>query len=378
LSTNSHRIVIVGGGVIGLAIAWRLAREGAADRVLLLDANKAGEGTSRVSAGMIAPIAEAGFEDPHFIRFARLGRERYRSFVAEVSDDAGAPVVLDEEGSIIVAIHRDDVDAMRRVYEHRRRAGLPVEWLSGTEARGKEPTLTPRVTAAMWISYDGQVNPRVLLPALVAACRKRGIEMREGASVTRIVIEHDRVLGVEASGERIDADVVVLAAGAWSGTIAGLPDDVVPAVRPVRGQIMRLTRTGDFATKHVVRGPRAYLLPKSDGTVVVGATQEEAGFDATPTAGGIMGILENVWEMVPSIYDLPIERIEVGLRPATRDHLPLIGPTRLRGLVMATGHFRHGILFAPATADAVSSGILKGNFGEDVAAFAPDRFVVAR
>src|SRR5262245_50282609 len=149
-SSHSSPIIIVGGGVIGLSIAWRLARENAGQRIVLLDANRAGEGTSRVSAGMIAPIAEAGFEDPHFIHFARLSRERYRSFVADVSTDAGMPVVLGEEGSIIVAIHRDDVDAMRRVYEHRRHADLPVEWLTGTQAREKEPTLTPRVSAAMW------------------------------------------------------------------------------------------------------------------------------------------------------------------------------------------------------------------------------------
>jgi glycine oxidase len=378
VSTSSRRIVIVGGGVIGLSVAWRIAREGAAWRVLLLDADRAGEGTSRVSAGMIAPIAEAGFEDPEFIRFARLSRERYRSFVEEISTDAGTPVWLGEEGSIIVAIHRDDVEAMRRVYEHRRHAELPVEWLSGTQARELEPTLTPRVSAAMWIAYDGQVNTRALLPALVRACVKRGVEVREGARVARVIIDDGAVAGVEVNGEGVEADVVVLAAGAWSGTIAGLPEDVVPAVRPIRGQILRLKRTHDFATRHVVRGPRAYLLPKDDGTVVVGATQEEAGFDATATAGGIKTILENAWEMVPSIYDLPIERVEVGLRPGTRDHLPLIGPTRVRGLVMATGHFRHGILFAPATADAVCEGVLTGKFGGHVAAFAPDRFVNAR
>jgi len=374
----SKPIVIVGGGVIGLAIAWRLARERAAGRVVLLDAHRAGEGTSRVAAGMIAPIAEAGFEDPGFIQFARRSRERYRSFVADLSADADTPVTLGEDGSIIVAIHRDDVEAMRRVYEHRRHARLPVEWLTGTQAREIEPTLTPRVSAAMWIAYDGQVNTRTLLPALVRACAKHGIEMRDNARVSRFIVDGDAMRGVEVNGERIDADTVVLAAGAWSGTIDGLPHDVVPAVRPVRGQIMRLRRTPDFAMRHVVRGPRAYLLPKDDGTVVVGATQEEAGFDATPTAGGIKGILENAWEMVPSIYDLPIERIEVGLRPGTRDHLPLIGPTRVRGLIIATGHFRHGILFAPSTADAVCAGILTGHFGDDVAAFAPDRFASAR
>lgn len=364
--------------MIGLSIAWRLAREGAGNRILLLDAHRAGEGASRVSAGMIAPIAEAGFEDPDFIRFARQSRERYRSFVAEVSADADTPVTLGEEGSIIVAIHRDDVDAMRRVYEHRRHAELPVEWLTGTQAREMEPTLTPRVSAAMWIAYDGQVNPRALLPALVRACIRRGVELREGARVSRIIIDNDAVAGVEVNGEGVEAGVVVLCAGAWSGTIGGMPEDVVPQVRPIRGQILRLKRTPDFATSHVVRGPRAYLLPKDDGTIVVGATQEEAGFDATPTAGGIKSILENAWEMVPSIYDLPIERIEVGLRPGTRDHLPLIGPTRVNGLIMATGHFRHGILFAPTTADAVCRGILTGDFGEDVAAFAPDRFASTR
>jgi glycine oxidase len=377
-SSTSPRIAIIGGGVIGLSIAWRIARENAGHRILLLDANRAGEGTSRVSAGMIAPIAEAGFEDPHFIQFARLSRERYRAFVSDISIDADTSVALGEEGSIIVSIHRDDVDAMRRVYEHRRHADLPVEWLTGTQAREIEPTLTPRVSAAMWIPYDGQVNPRVLLPALVRACHRRGVELHEGARVTRILIDDEAVAGVEVNGESVEADVVVLCAGAWSGTIGGLPEDVVPQVRPIRGQILRLTRTADFATRKVVRGPRAYLLPKDDGTIVVGATQEEAGFDATPTAGGVKTILENAWEMVPSIYDLPIERIEVGLRPGTRDHLPLIGPTRIRGLIMATGHFRHGILFAPTTADAVCRGILTGDFGEDVAAFAPDRFASTR
>jgi glycine oxidase len=378
LSASSQRIVIVGGGVIGLSVAWRLAREGSPHRILLLDAHRAGEGTSRVSAGMVAPIAEAGFEDPDFISFARLSRERYRSFVAEVSADAESPVTLGEEGSIIVAIHRDDVEAMRRVYEHRRHAGLPVEWLTGSQAREVEPTLTPRVSAAMWIAYDGHVNTRVLLPALVRACIRRGVELREGARVSRIIVDDDAVAGIEVNGEGVEADIVVLAAGAWSPTIGGLPADVVPPVRPIRGQILRLKRTPDFVMRRVVRGARAYLLPKDDDTVVVGATQEEAGYDATATAGGIKTILENAWEMVPSIYDLPIERVEVGLRPGTRDHLPLIGPTRIRGLIMATGHFRHGILFAPTTADAVCAGILTGNFGGAVAAFAPDRFVNTR
>jgi glycine oxidase len=179
---------------------------------------------------------------------------------------------------------------------------------------------------------------------------------------------------VEARGERVDAGVVVVAAGAWSGGLAGIPADVLPPVRPVKGQIVRLKRTNDFALAHMIRGPWAYLLPKADGTLVVGATQEEAGFDVAPTAGGVKNILEHAWEVVPSIYDLPLESIEVGLRPGTRDHRPVIGPTRVRGLVMATGHFRHGILLAPATAEAVCAGVTTGRFRDDLAAFAPGRF----
>jgi glycine oxidase len=370
--------VIIGGGVIGLSIAWRLGRAGHGSRVLVLEAGQLGAGASRVAAGMVAPVAEAGFDDPDFVRFGRASREQYPAFVDELSADAGTLVAFEASGSLVVGLNRDDVEAMRRTFHYRQSVDLPVEWLSGTEAREIEPTLTPRVSAAMWIADDGQVDTRALLPALVRACARRGVELRERASVSRVVVEGGAVAAIETRGERVPADVVIVAAGAWSGGLAGIPDDVLPPVRPIKGQIVRLKQTHDFALAHMIRGPWAYLLPKADGTVVVGATQEEAGFDLTPTAGGVKNILEHGWEVVPSIYDLPIEGIEVGLRPGTRDHRPVIGPTRVRGLIMATGHFRHGILLAPATAEAVCEGVTTGRFGDGVAAFAPDRFANAR
>jgi glycine oxidase len=371
---SPSRIVIIGGGVIGLSVAWRLGRAGFGASTTVLERDRAGAGASRVAAGMIAPVAEAGFDDPESVEFGRASRARYPSFVEELSADAGTPVAFDGSGSLVVAIHRDDVEAMRRTFRYRESVNLPVEWLSGSEAREKEPTLTPRVSAAMWIPDDGQVDTRALLPALARACAKHGVAVRESCPVSRVLVEGDTVRGVECGHERIEADMVIVAAGAWSGGLPGIPDDVFPPVRPVKGQILRLRRTDDFALAHMVRGPWAYLLPKADGTVVVGATQEEAGFDTRPTAGGLKNILEYAWEMVPSIYDLPLESIEVGLRPGTRDHRPVIGTTRVRGLVMATGHFRHGISLSPATADAVCEGVTTGRFPASVAAFSPARF----
>jgi glycine oxidase len=181
------------------------------------------------------------------------------------------------------------------------------------------------------------------------------------------------VTGVETPGGHVDADVVVLAAGAWSGAIDGIPANALPPVRPVKGQLLRLRHAEPFALGHVIRSPRVYLLPKADGTVIVGATQEEMGFDLTPTAGGVSDLLRHAWELVPGIYELPFHAVEVGLRPASRDNHPIIGATRVAGLIAATGHYRHGILLTPATADAVADGVLRGTF-TGVEAFSPARF----
>jgi glycine oxidase len=275
---------------------------------------------------------------------------------------------------LIAALDRDDVESIRRAFEHRRALGLPVEWLSGAQAREIEPLLSPRASAAMWIPDDHQVDARALLRALARACSNRGVLIREVARAERVRVRDGAVVGVETSEGVIEADCVVVAAGAWSGAIDGIPAGAVAPVRPVKGQIVRLRGVDNFALAHVVRTPRVYVLPKSDGSVLVGATQEEVGFDVEPTAGGVKDLLEHAWEIVPAIYELPFDGVQVGLRPASRDHLPVIGPTRVRGLFMATGHFRSGILLAPATADALVQGIATGRFGDEVADFAPQRF----
>ncbi len=375
--THSHtgsRVVVVGGGVIGLAVAWRLARAGAA--VTLVERERAGFGTSRVAAGMLAPITEAGHGhgEQAAVRFALKSLARFPSFVRELEHDADAPVPLDTRGTLIAALDRDDAEAIRRAFEHRRALGLAVEWYTGAQARETEPMLSPRTTAAMWIPTDHQVDTRALLSALVRACTHRGVTTREGVAVERVLVRDSALCGVRTRDEEIDASTVVIAAGSWSGMIDGIPAGAVAPVRPVKGQIVRLRARDDFALARVIRTPRVYLLPKADGTVVVGATQEEMGFDLEPRAGGVKDLLEHACEIVPAIYELPFDGVEVGLRPASRDHLPIIGATSVRGLFMATGHFRSGILLAPATADAVVHGIANGRFDDDVAPFAPTRF----
>lgn len=369
-----RKIVVVGGGVIGLAVAWRLARAG--DDVTVVERERVGAGTSRVAAGMLAPITETtpGHADPDMVRFGRASLDRFPSFVADLEADAGRAVALDSRGTLIVAIDRDDAEAIRRAYEFRRSLGLRVEWLAGERAREIEPLLSPRASAAVSIPDDHQVDARALMTALARACEVRNVTTREQTAAERVLVHDGAVAGVRTTRGDIDAETVVIAAGAWSGRVDGLPRGVLPPVRPVKGQLVRLRRTPAFALARVIRTPRVYVLPKSDGSVVVGATQEEMGFDVQPTAGAVKDLLEHAWEVVPATYELPFEGVEVGLRPASRDQLPIIGTTRVRGLVVATGHFRSGILLAPATADAVVEGIANGRFGDEVAAFSPERF----
>jgi glycine oxidase len=253
-----------------------------------------------------------------------------------------------------------------------------VRWLPGTEGREIEPLLSPKITAAIWLPDDGQINNRDLIDALKAAFTARGGVLREHEPVREVVIENGRASAVRTGESEVSALSIVVAAGCWSGLINGIPDDVRPPVRPVKGQIVSLRIDGEFRFAHVVRAPDAYLLPKSDGRLIIGATQEEMGFDVTPTAGPVMRLLERGWEAVPSIFDLPIEGIDVGLRPGSRDNEPLIGPTEVRDLYYATGHHRHGILLAPVTAYSLCDMILEGKTSELLAPFHPSRFLKAR
>ncbi len=366
-------IVIIGGGICGLSIGWYLARE---DRpVTIFDRGEAGRGATWAAAGMLAAHVEAEPGEEALLPLMLESRELWPAFARELEAASGLSVDYRTEGTLVVALDRDDAERLRFMYDYHRSLGLEMEWLSGAEARRLEPHLAPGVVAGVSSPDDHQVDNRKVALALKAAFVAAGGSLREHARVEEILSEDGRVTGVRVAGETVAAEAVVLAAGAWSREVEGVPESFRPPVRPVKGQMLSLRMPPEAPLiDHVVWGPGTYMAPRLDGTLVIGATVEEQSFDTQLTAGGVYEILRRAWETLPGIYDLPIEEMWVGLRPTSRDDAPLLGPGGLDGLVIATGHHRSGILLAPVTAQAISHYVLTGEMADDVKPFAPDRF----
>ena len=364
-------VVVVGGGVIGLAIAWRTAAAGA--HVSVVDPAP-GAGATRVAAGMLAPVGEAQFGEERLLALALESWRRYPEFVAALEAVSECDTGYRECGSLFVARDSDEWAAMSRDAGFRAGLGLDVVALTSYECRRVEPRLAPRTRGGLLVEGDHQVDPRLLVRALLRACDRTGVTVcRETATIRA---DGDRVVGVTAgdSGD-ITSNTVVLAAGCWSPLVPGLPPRATPPVRPVKGQILRL-RTRDRAALagHVIRGRDVYLVPRDDGTVVVGATVEERGHDMAVTVGAVSDLLRDARELIPDVAELELVDASAGLRPGTPDNGPIIGWSGVDGLLIATGHYRNGILLTPITADAVCA-LLRGDDATDVAQpFTPDRF----
>jgi len=365
-------VVIVGGGVIGLATGFELARSGIP--TLIMDRDRVGRATSWQAAGMLAPDTEIGFEELDLYALNRESLRRWTGFVEAVEAASGQSVDYRDEGTLIVADDPDSTAQIRRLYDFQREQGLGVEWLTGDEARKREPFVGPRVSSAIWCASDHQVDNRKLLEALKVAFEAEGGRLQEASPVATVVPDAERPAVVTESGERIEAQAVVVAAGVWSRSLDGFEPASPPPVRPVKGQMIQLQMELPFDLQHVIRGPDAYLAPKSSGRLVIGATSEEMGFDTSVTAGGLYDLLEGAWEVVPGIYDLPVDDTWAGLRPASRDHGPVIGRSGAPGITIATGHYRHGILLAPVTAQEVARLIRTGETSRWIEPFSPARF----
>ncbi|MEM1126212.1 MAG: glycine oxidase ThiO [Bacteroidota bacterium] len=370
MSTSSP-VVIVGGGVVGLSIGWCLARTGVG--VTIVERGQVGRGTSWQAAGMLAPDAEIGFEELELYRLSRESLRRWAAFAREVEAASGQSVDYRTDGTLIVADDPDSAAALRRLYRFQQEQGLSVEWLTGAEALNREPFLAPRLAGAVYAPSDHQVDNRRLVEALRIAFERSGGQFVEQTPVAAIRPDEATPSVVTDEGAMLTAQTVVLAAGAWSRRVDGLVPEAQPAVRPVKGQMLQLQMEAPFGLRHVVRGPDAYLAPKSDGRLVIGATSEELGFDERVTAGGLYKVLEGAWEVVPGIYDLPVTDTWAGLRPASRDHAPLLGPAA-PGVVVATGHYRHGVLLAPVTGQEVARLVHTGETSPWLAPFSPLRF----
>jgi len=323
---------------------------------------------------MLSPLVEAQVVEEELVRLGLASSRLYPEWVAQLEEYAGMEVGYRREGALKVALDRDDVGVLEHLFETQRRLGLEVEWLRGAEAREQEPLLSPRVAAAISCEGDHQVDNRRMLEALIAAFSKAGGILREQAPVERVEVGEGRVRGVRVAGEWVAADTVVLAAGCWSATVGGIPECARPPVRPVKGQMLAAEMEQGVQLGKVVWAPEAYLVPKEGGRLLLGSTSEEKGFDTRLTAGGLFSILRGAWEAVPGIYDLPIVETWTGLRPGSRDNAPILGKTPVEGLILATGHFRKGILLAPVTAREVASLVLTGQTSERLAPFQLARF----
>jgi len=366
-------VVVVGGGAIGLAVAWRAAQAGMA--VTVVD-QAPGRGASWAAAGMLAPVTEVHYGERQLLALNLAAAARWPSFAAELEEAAGQPVGYRPGGTLAVARDADDNAALEDLYQFQLRCGLEVERLRSRECRQLEPGLAPSIRGGVLAAGDHQVDNRALVQALVVACERAGVRLVEGR-VAELAVEGGRVTGVvlAASGERLAAGTVVLAAGCWSGGIGGLAAEALPPVRPVKGQLLYLRGPADQPLcSRNVRGLEVYVVPRGDGRVVVGATVEEQGFDTTVTAGAVHDLLRAALELLPEVAELELAETVVGLRPGSPDNAPMLGPAGPEGLVVATGHYRNGILLTPVTADAIAELLASGRVPELIAPFGPERF----
>jgi glycine oxidase len=372
-SPHRPKTIVVGAGVIGLGVAWRLAQAGCA--VTVYDRGEAGHGASWAAAGMLAAAVEAEPGEETLLSLTLESQRLWPDFAREVEAASGVEVEYRGEGTLVVALNRDDAAQLRHSYEFQKGLGLDLAWLSAAEARQREPHLKPGIAAAVWSPRDHQVENRLLGRALAVAARRAGAELVEHCAVREIIVAGGRAAGVESARGRDEADIVVLAAGAWSREMGGIPPASLPPVRPIKGQMLALQMDPAAPLlRHVLWLPRAYLAPRLDGRLIVGATVEERGFDAQLTAGGLLALLDGAWRGLPAIEELPVVETWVGFRPGSRDDAPLLGPADIDGLVVATGHHRNGILLTPVTAAVISDYILGGRLPALAQPFSPERF----
>lgn len=368
---QSFDVAIVGGGIIGGSIAFELARHKL--RVALFDRQQPGREASWAAAGMLSPAPES----PDSIPLVPLGRaslDLYPEFVAAVEEVSGCAVGYRGDGALEAIFAGDAERELSTLVALHHGLGLPTQPLRIEEAQHLAPALSRDARAAALLPYEASVDNRALTEAVLAAASRQGVEIRAGLEVTSLVREGGRCIGVVAGGERISVGDVVLAAGCYSGEIEGLRG--YTPTRPVRGQMVAL-RSAKVQLECVLRSSRGYVVPRNDGRLIAGSTVENAGFEKRVTPAGLQQILRAALELAPDLADAAIVETWCGLRPDTPDHLPVLGPTDVEGLVVATGHYRNGILLAPITAKLTREWLTDRHTSFNLEAFSPLRFLRA-
>jgi glycine oxidase len=368
--SRSSNIIVIGAGVIGCAVAYELSRRGAVVRVV--DDRLPGMGATQASAGMLAPFTEAKDRNHAFLDLAVRSLGLYDDFVANVVATAGAQIGYQRTGTLEVATTGEHMTALEHLSIRLQTHGVALRLLDSHGARAEEPHLGADVAGGLLIESHGFVNAGELTRGLAMASRRHGVDFVEGARALRISPRTGGVI-VETSRGPLSADAAVLAAGSWSAQLE-IEGVARPPIRPVRGQLLHLAWR-DAKLRRVIWGEPCYLVPWQDGTLLVGATMEEVGFDEKVTVAGVRGLLEAACALVPGAGTAGFLSARAGLRPGSPDDMPIVGPSRaLQNLMYATGHFRNGVLLAPVTAKLVADALLDHRSDPAFEAIGPQRF----
>nr|MDQ2688306.1 glycine oxidase ThiO [Armatimonadota bacterium] len=366
--TPASDIVILGGGVIGLSIAWQLSRRGA--HVTVIDAGHLGQ-ASWAAAGMLAPLAETGMPGP-LVDLCLDSLHAYPTFLEALREETCDAPTLYGPGMLRVAVTATEEDALCRALSWQKERGLPLEWLDSLTVRELEPGISPAVRMALLSPQEKHVTPRLLLGSLRQACLRRPISLLTETTVTGLRLSGDCVHAVQTTAGIIPCGQLLISGGAWSGQVGNLLGLSFP-VKPVRGQMLSLTPAPSVPFRHTIYGHHRYLVPRADNQVVVGATEENVGFDTGTTATGVSSLLTAASALVPALTNAAIESVWTGLRPVSADGLPLLGRVpHWQNVQVASGHGRNGILLTPITSQLMAASLLDG--APPPSAFTPARF----
>ncbi len=371
---NVKSIIIVGGGIIGLATAWQLAKRGFSVR--LFDRGQAGRQASWAAAGMLSQQIELrpGYET--LMPLLRQSAAMWPGFAAQLEAESGRPVNYRTCGTLVPALNDDELRQLRHNYRYLQSLTpkLAIEWVDGEAMRSLCPLLARTVRGGLVSTHDHQVDNRLVVQALVVVLRKVDVELFEHTAVSELLLDGDCCRGIVAGGRRVLADHTIVAAGAWSRQLGGLPPESLPPVRPVKGQVLALEIPSVCQPlTHVITSTKTYLAPKGN-RLIVGATVEEEGFDTSITSGGLMDLLFGAYQLMPGTREWRVAETWAGLRPGTYDNEPIFGASGIAGLTYATGHYRNGILLAPITACKVAEYVATGTLPTELANYTLARF----